>query len=261
MKRNTIAVLFFLVSLIAASCSKMDALFRNGEPVTELRTPTEPFDIICMYNNVNVELRHSRHPHFELTCPKNLIDNIVTEIRNDSLIIRNDNDFNWLRSYDYNIDLTVYYDSLREINFASLGKLTSRDTLYGRHTLDTLEDFGIHTFMLRTKEGCGDIDLTFLCDVLRNRFFNGTSCITLHGVVGYTEHIVRSYGTVHAEDLDANMVNVTHESTNNLYLKVRNGGALHARLSSIGNLYYIGTPDPERTDIHCSSSGKAIKME
>lgn len=261
MKRKHIAVLFFLVSLLTTSCSKMDALFRNGEPVTEHRTASEPFDIICMYNNINVDLKHSSHPRLELTCPKNLIDNIVTEIRNDSLIIRNDNDLNWLRSYDYSINLTVYYDSLREINYASIGRLTTQDTLYGRYTLDTLEDYGIHTFMLRTKEGCGDIDLTFSCNLLRNRFFNGTSCITLRGVVGYTEHIVRSYGTVHAEELDANFVNVTHESTNNLYLQVRNGGSLRAKLSSIGNLYYKGNPDPGKTRIECSSSGRAIKME
>ena len=90
MKRSLIAALYFLVSLLTLSCSKVDALFVNGEPVTETRSADEPFEIICMYNNVNVNLIQSNRPRFELTCPKNLIDNVVTEIRNDSLIIRND---------------------------------------------------------------------------------------------------------------------------------------------------------------------------
>lgn len=257
MKRNLIVALFFLVSLSVASCSK----FSNGNPVTEQRTVGEPFDIICMYNNVNVHLIHSQQPRMELTCPKNLIDNIVTEIRNDSLIIRNDNDFHWLRSYDYTIDLTVYYDSLREINYASIAKLTSQEPLCGRYSIDSTETIGRHAFMLRIKEGCGDIDLTFNCDVLRNRFFNGTSKITLRGIVSYTEHIVRSYGTVHAEELDANIVSVAHESTNDLYLRIRNGGSLRAQLHSIGNLYYKGNPNPNLTFIECTNNGRVIKLE
>lgn len=261
MKRTIIAVLYFLVSLSAASCNKLDALFGNGEPVSEVRQADGPFTSICMYGNVNVNLKHSTPPRFELTCPKNLIDNIVTEVRNDSLIIRNDNDFNWLRSYDYSINLTVCFDSLSEINYASTARLTTEDTLTGCLIADTSDGLLCRTFMLRTKEGCGDIDLVFNCDVLRDRFFNGTSHITLRGIAGYTEHIVRSYGTVHAEALNTNIVSVMHESTNDLYLWVRNGGTLQAQLNSIGNLYYKGQPDPSRTHISCNSSGKAIKLE
>ena len=259
MRKSIIAALFSLVSLIPVSCSKMDALFNNGEPVTETRTASENFDIICMYNNVNINLIQSNHPHFELTCPKNLIDNIVTEIRNDSLIIRNYNDYNWLRSYDYTIDLNVYFDSLYEINYASTARLTTQDTLTGICIPDTTDGFNRRTFMLRTKEGCGDIDLTFNCEVLRNRFFNGTSHITLRGIAGYTEHIVRSYGTVHAETLDSNIVTAVSESTNDIYLKVRDGGSLRAELYSIGNLYYIGEYVNPIVQYH--GEGRVIKLE
>ena len=257
MKRNVIVVLFFLVSLTLVSCSK----FKNGEPVTEQRGVDKPFDIICMYNNVNVNLIHSQHPHLELTCPKNLIDKVTTEIEGDTLYIKNENDFNWLRSYDYTIDLNVYYDSLREINYASIGRLTTQEPLCGRFSVDSTESVGRHAFMLRTQEGSGDIDLSFNCDVLRNRFFNGTSQITLRGVVGYSEHIIRSYGTVHAEELDSNLVTVAHESTNDLYLSVRDGGSLRAQLNSIGNLYYKGNPNPSLTFIECNSDGRVIKLE
>lgn len=257
MKRKHIAVLFFLVSMMATSCSKVDALFNNGEPITEQRSISQPFDVICMHDNINVELVHSSHPRLELTCPKNLIDNIITEIQGDSLIIWNDNDHNWLRSFDYNIDLTVYYDSLREINYCSNGRLHSSDTLVGRIVLDTLGDYGRRCFMLRILEGCGDIDLTFNCDVMRNRFFNGTSCITLHGEAGYSEYILRAYGTVHAQDLNTNIVNVLSESTNDLYLLMRNGGTLNARLYSIGNVYYIGNPWVSK---ECSGDGQVIKI-
>ena len=116
MKRNNVAILFFLVSLLTVSCSKVDRLFNNGKPVTEQRELGHTFNTISMYNNVNVKLIQSDHPHLELTCPENLIDNITTEIEGDTLVIKNENDFNWLRSFDYSIDLTVYYDNLLTIN-------------------------------------------------------------------------------------------------------------------------------------------------
>ena len=255
MKRKHIAVLFFLVSLMAASCSKV---FTNGEPVTEQRNISQPFEVICMYDNINVELVHSSWPRMELTCPKNLIDNIKTEVQGDSLVIWNENNLNWLRSFDYTIDLTIYYDSLREINYASLGRLHSKDSLIGCVNFDSLGDYGKRCFMLRIREGCGDIDLTFNCDVMRNRFFNGTSCVTLHGEAGYTEYILRAYGTVHALDLNTNIATVLSESTNDLYLLMRNGGSLAVKLRNIGNVYYKGNPWVSE---ECTSDGRVIKLE
>ena len=87
MKRNTVAILFFLVSLMVASCSKVDTLFNNGEPITEQRELGHRFVAISMYNNVNVKLVHDSHPRLELTCPKNLIEKITTEFDGDTLYI------------------------------------------------------------------------------------------------------------------------------------------------------------------------------
>jgi hypothetical protein len=256
MKRDIIAVLFFLVSLTVASCSK----FSNGEPVTEQRNIGKRFEVLCMYNNVNVNLKHSSHPHLELTCPKNLIDNIFTEVVGDSLVIRNDNDFNWIRSYNYTIDLTVYYDSLREINFASTARLIGLDTLRGMSMLDSLETT-VHGFTLRVTEGCGDIDLTLNCDVLYDRFTNGTSSIVLHGQTAYSEHDLQSYGTINAMGLNSNFVRVQSRSTNDVYVFVRNGGGLRTKIYSIGNIYYKGNPAPHYTSHESYGEGQLIKLE
>lgn len=255
MKRNLIATLFFLVSLTLVSCSK----FSNGEPVTEQRNVGR-FERLCLFGNVNVSLKHSSSPHLELTCPKNLIDNIFTEAIGDSLIIRNDNEYNWLRSYDYSIDLTIYYDSLREINYASTARLVSLDTLYGMSMLDSIETT-VHSFILRVTEGCGDIDLTLNCDVLHDRFINGTSSIVLHGLAGYSEHDLQSYGTVNALDLNSNFVRVQSRSTNDAYVFVRNGGGLRTKIYSIGNIYYKGHPDSHFTSHESYGEGQLIKLE
>ena len=262
MKRNVIAVLFFLVSLMATSCSKMDQLFNNGEPITERREMAHRFSAISMYNNVNVKLVQSSYPHLELTCPKNLIEKVTTEIEGDTLVIKNENEYNWLRSFDYSIDLTVYYDSLRQINFASVGDLLCTDSIKGiaEQTIDStggfIDTITIHNFNLNINEGCGDIDLTFNCNVVKNNFGNGTSKVTFRGKAEYTEIIMRSYGVVHAENLNSNFVRVQSHSTNDAYVWARS--KLTVWLYSIGNVYYRGNPWVVK---ECTSDGQVIKLE
>ena len=262
MKRKAIAVLFFLVSLMPLSCSKMDQLFNNGEPVTEYRNIGQRFSAISMFNNVNVRLVQDNHPRLELTCPKNLIGKVTTELDGDTLVIKNENDYNWLRSFDYSIDLTIYYDSLRQINFASVGDLTCTDSIRGigelvadstENGIDTLWN---RTFFLNINEGSGDIDLTFKCDVVKNLFSNGTSKVTMRGISGYTEIIMRSYGVVQAETLESNFVRVQSHSTNDAYVWAKTG--LRVWLYSIGNVYYKGSPWITQ---QCEGDGQVIKME
>ena len=260
MQRNVIAVLFSLVSLLFTSCQKM--VFRNGEPITEERSVDERFTVVSMFNNVNVKLVHSQHPHLELTCPKNLIEKVTTEVKGDTLVVRNENDFNWIRSYDYSIDLTVYYDSLRSVNFYSIGTLQSLDSLKGMwsQSTDTIETVidtvRTRNFILRILEGAGDIDLTLSCDVLKTVFSNGTSKVTLHGYAGYTEHYPKSYGVIHAEGMRSNIVKVMSESTNDIYVWPHS--SLYAHLDNIGNAYYKGHPWIES---RCTSDGRVIPLE
>ena len=255
MKRNRIAALCFLVSLTVASCSK----FSNGDPVTETRNIGPDFKVVSVYNNVNVKLIESEQPRLELTCPANLIGNIATELSpsGDTLIIRNDNTFNWLRSFDYSIDLTVYYKELGSITYASNGSLVCTDSIRGYIEYDSIDN-PIRTFELFIHEGSGDIDLTFCCDVLRNQFNNGTPNVTLRGKVSYSEHLLSSYGVVHAENLQSNFIVVQSQSTNDTYVWAVTG--LRAMLHNIGNLYYIGNPSPEYSSQTCTSTGRVIKL-
>lgn len=262
MKRNAIAVLFFLVSLMITSCSKMEALFTNGETITEQRNLDHHFTAIKMFNNVNVKLVNDIHPHLELSCPKNLIEKVTTEIEGDTLIIKNENDFNWLRSFDYSIDLTVYYDSLRQIDFASVGQLYCADSIRGVRelTIDStdaeIDSIWVKTFNLNVKEGCGDIDLTFNCNVVKTNYDNGTSLVTLRGKAPYTEIIMRSYGVVHAENLISNFVRVQSHSTNDAYVWAQT--KLTVWLYSIGNVYYKGNPWIVQ---ECTNDGRVFKLE
>ena len=252
MKRNAIVPLFFLVSLTLYSCNKTNSLFSNGKPVTESRNLDSVFSAICMYNNINVELVQSNQPHIELTCPENLIEKITTTVEDGALIIKNENNFNWLRSYDYECNMTVYYDSINQIDYASNGKLLARDSLRGLAVSDTLKGISgndslvvmKHTFRLNISEGSGDMNLTFSCDILNSDFSNGTATVVLKGKVGYAEHLLRSYGKIDARDLNTNIISVQSSTTNDAYVWART--RLKVEVNSIGNVYYKGNPYIEK---------------
>ena len=266
MQRSLSVVLYILVSLLITSCSKVDSLFNNGEPITVQREVDQVFHSVSMYNNVNVKLVHDNHPHLELTCPENLIEKVTTRIEDGILTVKNENDHNWLRSYDYSIDLTIYYDSISTINYASVGDLYSsdNDTIrgYGKREIDTTET-GIHSqwirgFYININEGCGKIDLAVKCNVIKTDFNNGTSEVTLRGLADYTEILIRSYGVVHAENLYSDFVRVMSESTNDAYVWFRT--KLTVWIKSIGNIYYKGKPSHIEIKQH-TGDGEIIKLE
>ncbi len=264
MKRNSIVLLFSLVSLIMVSCGKTGNIFSNGEPVTQERLLDKRFHAIRMHNNVDVELIQSSNPHVEISCPENLIDRITATVEDSTLVIRNENTFNWLRSFDYECNMKIFYDSIGKIEFASIGKLIARDSLRGLAVFDTLKDINGNdstvlkkmTFTLNILEGCGDIDLTFNCDILKSSFSNGTSFVTLKGNAGYAEHLLRSYGKYDARDLNTNIISLQSNATNDAYVWART--QLKVEIGSIGNVYYKGHPYIER---HIHGDGQIIPLE
>ena len=146
MKRKLDILLLACISLLCFSCKK----FSNGD-VTEIRKLVEsPFQVIELCDNVNVTLKHSDVANpagtVIIKTGENLIDGITAEIEehtieveNDDgtdtllfnkLVIRNENTLDFLRPYDYTLEMTVYYDTLLKIFFNSNGIITT-DTLRG----------------------------------------------------------------------------------------------------------------------------------
>lgn len=249
MKRKTLVLLYFLVSLGFVSCSKLEGVFCVGDPVDQERTPNASFHFISMHDNINVTLEQSSRPRLELTCPENLIDKMVTEVIDDTLFIRNENTLEWLHDLDYDCHLTVFYDSLQEVRFYSKGYLRCNNPIHGMGTfesatmtIDTVTNDTLYTpvksFYLKICEGSGDIDLVFDCDVMKTFYHHGTSDVRLSGRAGYSEHIAEAYGPIHAEELNSNFVRATNSSTNNIYVSFRTG--LRVWISSIGKIYFRG---------------------
>ena len=261
MKRNhALLIIFAVIELILASCQKIDDRL-YGE-VTTMDIPIDkPFKSICIYNNLSVKLKQSHHTRIELTCPSKLADKITYSINGDTLTLKNENSLNLNFSTNYPCELTVYYDILRSIDFASIGYLkcaSPTDSIRGYRPPPTIVDTIVNDsiafdtitnpeyFFLQVKEGSGDIDLTFSCNLIKLFFTNGTSKVNFRGRAHYCEYYLRSYGQLDARNLRANYVRINNASANDAYVwAAKSEGpviGLIARIYSRGNIYYKGHP-------------------
>lgn len=254
MKRNhALLVIFAVTELLLASCQKMDDRL-YGE-VTTVEIPIESsFKSLFIYNNLSVTLKQSHNTRIELTCPSKLAEKITCKVTGDTLTLRNENGFNLNFSTNYTCEMTVYYDTLCSIDFASIGflKTAPDDTIRGFTPPPTVSDTLVADtitnpdyFFLNMIEGSGDIDLNFSCGLIKLFFNNGTSKVNFKGYANYCEFYLRSYGRLDARDLKANFVRVNNTSPNDAYvwaIKDEEPVGLIARIYNRGNVYYRGNP-------------------
>lgn len=259
MKRNhALLVIFAVTELLLASCQKMDEHLYGEVATVEIPIETS-FKSICIYNNLSVNLKHSNNPRIELTCPSKLAGKISHEVVGDTLLLKNENGFNLNFSTNYQCEMTVYYDTLRAIDYASIGylKCASNDSIRGYREPASVNDSIINdsiftdtivkpeSFFLNINEGSGDIDLTFSCGLIKLFFNNGTSMVSIKGKAHYSEYYLRAYGQLDARNLKSNYVRINNASPNNAYvwaIKDAEPVGLIARIYNRGNIYYKGQP-------------------
>ena len=239
MQRAPLLFLAF-VSLLLSSCSK-EIFFSNGDIKDETRRLEGSFKVIELCDNVNVYLKHRTdsmapgHTHIQLRTGENLLPNITTEIHEDTLTIHNENILNWIRPYDITLDMTVYYDSIREIIFLSNGNLYT-DTLRG-YTMFDLDSLS-HLY-LNVEGGSGDIQLLTHCRRLHTTYNFGTATVALSGDarIAFTSASYNCHGPIDATKLETNIHYIYSHGTN--VIKAKAYHEINANNHNNGYVYYL----------------------
>ena len=265
MKRKLGIVLLACISLSFFSCKK----FSNGDTITQSRQMDKPFQIIEMRDNVNVTLKHCdpNNPAGKvvITTGENLIDNISTDIEQlkqpvahdnvidtlnlNKLIIRNGNTLDFLRPYDYTLEMTVYYDSLLKLIFNSNATITT-DTLRGYNfwtdfssdddTLSTTSYSLMPNLLLDIDGGSGEFTVFTNCYRLLTQQLHGTANIHF---CGYAERAETyggsdSHGIIDGQHLEANVYHTVHYAgTNTVIAKAFN--QINVKNENIGRVFYV----------------------
>lgn len=230
----------------------------TGPIVTETREFSEFFCRIKMHDNVDVELISGNEQKVEITAGENLMQKIKTTLTDDScLIIANENECNWVRSYDKPLKVRVYYKEMETIYYHSVGNLTSMDTIRGFLTQIQQDSSYRKYFSIFVEEGSGDIDLKVNCEWNSIVLLYGTAAIKVSGYSHVNFINSYSYGYIDAQYLITNHTYANLTGSNDCRVRAKN--ELSVTITNIGDMYYYG--NPQKVSREGNGKGRLLKME
>ncbi len=237
------ALVITLVLAITASCSAQwgKKIKGNGEKVTIERS-TSDYDAIAVSGWFDVDLVDGKEGQLTLEGESNLLEYIITEVKNGKLVIKTENNVN-LKPSDWNsgIRITVPVERVSSISLSGSGDIVSKTT--------------IKTEKLETSmSGSGDITLDIETNSV-SASMSGSGDITFSGTTTDFAATISGSGDIKAFDLEADNVEATVSGSADI--KVTANKRLQARVSGSGDITYRG--NPEKLDTKTSGSGDISK--
>jgi len=226
-----ISVLIFI-----SSCKKenmCDCFKSTGEITTEERV-TEPFNSIYLSDNVNLFLIRDSVFKVKVVAGKNLLPLIKTNVEDGSMHISNNNKCNWVRSYKPKINVYVSMPTLMFIEYTGCGNISMLNTFTG------------DSIYFDTKNGSGTVDLDINMRVCYLIINTGPVDVNVKGHADELQLYYIGTGMIHCENLTTNYTYITHKSTGNCYINVRDLLIYH--ISWTGNIHYTGNPSQIQGD-------------
>ena len=226
-----LSLLGFLMTL--CSCNKENApdCFKTaGEIQTEIRD-LGCFTKLQLNSNLKYELVDTNFCGIEITGPKNLLPKIDAQLSDGVLKIENVNTCNFLRSFEHEITVKLYFDSITNIQNLSTGSVVSLNELKGSK------------LVIENKHTNGRVKLNLNCDTVYCGSPAGVNDTFLYGNVNVAELYSDAYGIIHAESLLANQVYINNASLQPIYANatsyafVRIDDSGNVVLNQIPNLY------------------------
>jgi hypothetical protein len=201
-------------------------LFKGtGDRITELRQ-LDPFTKIYLKDNVNVFITQGRQ-EVKVEAGEKLIPLVRTNVKNGILYIKDDNKFNWARSYKKGvINIYISMPTFRYLWHYGSGDVHGSDTLY----CDTLD--------VETRES-GNVELTVKANIIYTHL-HGTADVTLRGKSTLMGSFHMGEGYLYAQELETWQTWFFTKASGDDYFNVSSG--FSGKISWVGNVYLTGTP-------------------
>jgi hypothetical protein len=244
----TLLLAAMLTLLSISSCYKdhtFDFLKSWGDEVTVEREVTGNFTTIRLENDVDLTITQGDNYNITVTGGENILSGIITDISDSTLTIRNENKYNWVRSYDKKLIAYVTLPHLSHLYYESTGTVTCTDTIR--------ED----SLFIDSHGGSGYITMLVNTGLAHMSIHRGSADIKAIGYCGSNFIYSASYGVFHCEDLETINTYMHSKGTGNCYIRVVE--TLEYQLDGKGNIYYWGRPvNVSGTD---NGIGELIPME
>lgn len=221
-----------------------DCFKSTGNETTETRT-LSGFTKIDLNDNVDLILTPGRPYSCKVTAGSHLIDLVTTEVKEETLIIKNNNTCNWVRSFKNKFTVEISLPHLYYVYYAGSGIITTTDSIHE-------DEFGLDGWTCS-----GTINLKLNCNISRLSLHTGTADLYASGTSGVSYVYNAATGPIHAENLETGYTYIGNRSTNDCYVQVTK--ELGATITLQGNIFYSG--NPYKIDETITGSGKLVKIQ
>ena len=228
--------------MLVSSCDDgFDCFKSTGKTVTEQRFLSK-FNKIDLGDNVDLNIEYGISNNYTVSAGNNLIDDVITDVQDGTLIIRNNNTCNWVRSFKNKFIVHIIVDTLAHIDYSGVGDIVF------------VNQFLVDSFRIEIFDGWGDIDLKYKGNYLRLVHNIGGVNFNVTGEADDFYLYLADNGQADCSAMKTRLNQVWSLSTGNCRINVTE--KLNARLSYIGNVYYSG--NPPIIDLTLESTGKLI---
>lgn len=233
---TSILALFIITSSLNAQIFSKK-IKGNGEIVTKTRTVSD-FDEIGVAGSFDVKLIKGKEGTITIKADENLMEYIVTEVKNGSLKIKPKKGYQ-LRS-SKTILITVTFSDLKAVSLAGSGDISSSDAI---ETSD----------LKLSLAGSGDIDVNVAAKNLTSKIA-GSGNINLNGSADQFTCSIAGSGNINGYNLKAATATVKIAGSGNV--KVNATDEINASIAGSGNVYYTGNP---KQNVKSAGSGSIKK--
>lgn len=222
-----------LAWIIFPSCNELNCIEGNNEMTRDNRKTEQSFIGVSLSADYSVFLRKSDKDSIVIEAESNLISKIITEVRNNTLELRTEN--NLCLNPRKPIIVRVYSNKIQHIDISGSGDVES-DTLLSNQLKVTIS-------------GSGSLKAPMWVDHLQTTIA-GSGNVELWGRAKNADFSISGSGNIESFGLDMDSCQTSISGSGNNYVFVRK--ELDASVSGSGSVYYKGNPDVK---MHVSGSG------
>lgn len=236
--------------LVLSGCRKdqwNDCFQGTGKDVTETRllgsfskiNIGEKFDITLVQDT-------SQPEQVKITAGEHIIKQLVTEVKNNTLTIKNRNTCNFVRSYDRKIAIEIRIKYLDDIELFSVSNITAPDTLH----------FELRTVKVKNL-GLGNVNLKINAGILDVQSINSGN-IFLEGFVNILSCSIEEVSVLDARKLLCDDIYLDSHTPLDCFLNPKN--KLSVKIFNKGNILYLTEPSILKEITEQRGGGQLLKL-
>jgi len=231
------SILLIAVLLVVTTIQAQKKVKGNGKMTSITRT-TSDYDGIRCAGSFDYVLVAGTEGSIKIEGEENLLQYIITEVKNGSLIVKTEDRMNLYCSKNKTIKITIPFKDVDNVSLAGSGDLVSEDKITA-------------TSMSVSLAGSGDLKLKIEASSTKASVA-GSGDLTLMGSTNNLDANVSGSGDFHGFDLLANTTDVSVAGSGDA--DVVSNKSLKARVAGSGDIRYKGNPKIEDSKVAGSGS-------